>query len=135
MKAMNKTILLTVLLIAFSFCLFAQGKIKTVKMKIEDEIGFKEVFSVQKKNQSIKEGPYNKYLLQKLMCSGQYSNNKKTGEWIYYNEEKIMVKGHFQNDRRNGIWTYFRSGIKISDLFYTDANRDSAFVYYESGSI
>lgn len=132
---MYKQATITSILLVFSFCLFAQKKIKTVK-KIEiDERSYKEKFYVQEKKQNIKEGKYKQYFQENLVTEGQYSNNKKTGEWSYYNLEEIMMKGTFINGEKNGIWTYFRNNNKVTDVFYTNSNKDSAFAYSENGRI
>lgn len=44
----------------------------------------------------IKNGPYLLYdSSERLICSGQFNNNIKTGEWIYYNSNGIVTKKEF----------------------------------------
>lgn len=59
----------------------------------------KEKYYVHKKQRNIKQGEYQRYLRGKLIITGQFSNNKKSGVWTYFDSDNtIDLKYDYDND-------------------------------------
>ncbi|MDO8368094.1 MAG: hypothetical protein Q7T20_14930 [Saprospiraceae bacterium] len=51
-----------------------------------------------------------------LLCSGQYSNGKKTGNWKCYDRTETLVEeGNYSNDLKYGEWRYYFGKYATSD--------------------
>ena len=126
------------LCLLFLFSCSSGIKLKTLTelSKTEQE---KEVISVRKKDNDVKEGPYEYYYLGNKLIEGEHKENKKTGTWTYFDSKgNISHTGQYLNGELHGKWVYYdtKNGNIRCSRFYDHAERDSTWkVFYPNGNL
>jgi len=82
-------IIFLIFLSAIQISSFAQ--IKTQRIEIKDNLGFKENYRVIEPECKIKHGSYKKFYNGSLIEFGQYENNIKSNIWEYYSNGQIEL--------------------------------------------
>ena len=73
------------------------GLIKVTKKDRAKSI--REVFYVLSKNNSIKQGDYTRYLNRRMIESGKFTDNRRSGVWIFYEyDNSVYLKYDYDND-------------------------------------
>ena len=108
---MKNLVLLITLILTYTFC-FSQTELKqiTKKDKVNSII---EKYQVLKENRKVKHGKYEKFLAGKLIETGQYSNDEKSGVWKYYGYKKEL---NLEYDYDNGKVLFYEKPEKSDTL-------------------
>ncbi len=129
---MNLKITIVLLLIGLS--INAQTKQETIRKEVDFGIYLKESFYVLKQDTVVKHGKYILKTERKIISTGEYVNNERTGHWNFSSYDgKIKWEGDYINGQRNGPWIYLRENSKSAEVFYTAGKVDSAFSFYPKG--
>jgi hypothetical protein len=129
---MKKLLIIPIILVIFSCSATKTTLTKTGKEDIGNLVG------------GLKEGKWNHYEYGRLIRSGSYSKNQRTGHWKYFHPNgKLHRKGKFINDKSNGFWKYyFENGQPLGEgkiindendglwkWFYNNGNLYSEYLY------
>lgn len=94
---------------------------------------------MRKKNNEVKEGPYEYYYLGNKLIEGDYKENQKSGSWTYFDSKgNISHTGQYLNGELHGKWVYYNTenGNTRCSRFYDHAERDSTWkVFYPNGNL
>ncbi|HVU57321.1 MAG TPA: energy transducer TonB [Puia sp.] len=67
----------------------------------------KEVYFVLRSDNSIKDGPYQQWLNDKLEISGHYKNGQKDSVWEIYNRQILQTRKHYDHGKMVGKWEFY----------------------------
>jgi len=112
MKLLIATFILLICLPSFS------QKVKE-KNEINYDKGYRDEYSVLKKEKSLKHGPFKStWVNGSPREEGFYKNGLKDSVWTYFHFFKAVIKsrGAYKNGERKGLWEYFdKNGILLQE--------------------
>ena len=89
---------MTILIGTFIYSAYAQTELIKIKKK-DKEKSVVEKYYVLKNDRNIKNGEYSKFIKNKKVTTGQYTNNKETGIWTFYDfDNSVDLKYDFDKD-------------------------------------
>ena len=112
--------------------------LKTVEIKHPRYTGILETYELLADQPEVKGGFYKKYIRKKLVESGSYEENKKTGVWSVYDQKnKLVAEGVYRDDQKVGIWDYYSAtGVKVQmydhdrdSMVFFDVEEERRFTY------
>lgn len=70
-------------------------------------------------NNEYKSGKYLLFKNEKLIVSGLFSGDKKTGNWIYFDKDSFdEIHSFYVYGKENGIWLYYRDKKIVKSEYY-----------------
>lgn len=116
------------LLLIAGFSDTAAQELKLISVKHPSYTRISEVYEVITDQPDIKQGLYKKYIRKKMVESGMYAENNKTGIWsVFDQKKKLVAEGMYRDDQKVGIWDYYsEAGVKVQMY---DHDRDS-MIYF-----
>ena len=64
-----------------------------------------------------KDGPYQKFYLKKLLVSGQYQEDNKSGNWYFKTlKDTLILHAHFKNNLADSTWKSYYNDGKLSAI-------------------
>lgn len=112
------------LIIYFVFISSAlSAQTKTIEQTNTD-LNLKEVFTVLKSNEQIKEGEYRAYGVRNntLLYQGYYKNNLKDSVWTYNGHKGESAEGRFKEGKRVGLWEMYDYDGALKAQYDFDTN-------------
>ena len=85
-----------------------------------------------------KDGPYQKIYLKKLLVSGQYQEDNKSGNWNYKTlRDTLILNAHFKNNLADSTWkSYYNDGKLSAILNYKEGHlNDTLKGYHTNGKL
>ncbi|GAB3520449.1 hypothetical protein GCM10027442_43490 [Emticicia fontis] len=78
----------------------------------------KEEYYVLKEARKVRQGPYKKWMNNKLVEEGNYKLNQRDSTWIRYGMNlNVMSIGNYAKDEKTGIWKYFLAGGELDQAY------------------
>ena len=108
--------------------LFGQ-KVKKVTTRYKNP-DFKEVYYVSEKDNSIKEGNFQKLGYNDMvLINGYFKNGLKDSIWNYYwFSDHLKMSGIYKMDKREGLWEFYdRRGVLVQKFDYSKLKLEYAY--------
>jgi hypothetical protein len=112
-------------LLAFILFIAANASAQTKTLRYHDkERGIIEVYTVQKSQPAIKEGPvkiYSELNTSLPLATGYYHKNEKDSLWMYYSGKQLVAEGRYFAGKKAGLWLAFsQEGLRLRYNYTTN---------------